>query len=412
MSSKLIAGNATNGSSLSADTTGILEIQTGSTPTTAITVGSAQNVSIGTASANGQVQINAVSGQGTPLYLTSTDSTANTQVIFAGNRIYQIGTGNSGSGFSNSLYFYDGTAGAERMRIDSSGNVGIGTSSPNDVARASFGNSSATSPALWAAFFGTNSGGAAAAPNFGLTLGWNKSNSGGESNIVYGTGVGSNPALAFASSDGTTVTERMRIDSSGNLLVGLTTSGTSSCPIQSNGGIAIRNNSSGSTYKLYLANGDLNHWIYSSGSGGNVMYFGSYSSWNFTLTANSTTAATIANNGAYTQVSDAALKTNINPINYGLNAVMELKPVTYTYTGGLDKTDKVYEEIVQDNCLGFIAQDVQKVLPQLVDIADKEKNILSLQYSGLIPVLTKAIQELNAKVDAQAAEIQALKGVA
>jgi hypothetical protein len=50
MSSKLIAGNATNGSSLSADTSGILEIQTGSTPTTAIIVDTAQNVGIGTAS--------------------------------------------------------------------------------------------------------------------------------------------------------------------------------------------------------------------------------------------------------------------------------------------------------------------------------------------------------------------------
>ena len=50
MSSKLIAGNATNGSSLSADTTGILEIQTGSTPTTAITVDASQNVGIGTSS--------------------------------------------------------------------------------------------------------------------------------------------------------------------------------------------------------------------------------------------------------------------------------------------------------------------------------------------------------------------------
>jgi hypothetical protein len=91
-----------------------------------------------TVGGSGQLVINAASGQGTPLYLSSTDASANTQVIFAGNRTYQVGTGNSGSGFSNSLYFYDGTAGAERMRIDSSGNLLVGTTTPNFTALSGF----------------------------------------------------------------------------------------------------------------------------------------------------------------------------------------------------------------------------------------------------------------------------------
>jgi hypothetical protein len=72
---------------------------------------------------SGQLNITAASGQGTPLQLSTTDAGANTQVVFAGARTYQVGTGNSSSGFANALYFYDGTAGAERMRIDSSGNL-------------------------------------------------------------------------------------------------------------------------------------------------------------------------------------------------------------------------------------------------------------------------------------------------
>ena len=79
-----------------------------------------------TVGGNGQLVVNAASGQGTPLYLTSTDASANVQTIFAGVRTFQVGTGNSGSGFANALYFYDGTAGAERMRITSGGSVLIG----------------------------------------------------------------------------------------------------------------------------------------------------------------------------------------------------------------------------------------------------------------------------------------------
>jgi hypothetical protein len=116
-----------------------------------------------------------------------------------------------------------GTAGntisfTQAMTLDASGNLLVGTTSSlgGNGAYGVFGNSAASGANRWAAYFGTNSASASAAPSFGLTVGWNYSG-GGESNIVYGVGSGTAPALAFSSSNGTTVTERFRITSTGGI---------------------------------------------------------------------------------------------------------------------------------------------------------------------------------------------------
>jgi hypothetical protein len=62
---------------------------------------------------SGATTITAASGQGAPLTLTTTDAGANTQTVYQGTaRTFQVGTGNSSSGFANNLFVYDGTAGA------------------------------------------------------------------------------------------------------------------------------------------------------------------------------------------------------------------------------------------------------------------------------------------------------------
>jgi trimeric autotransporter adhesin len=97
--------------------------------------------------------------------------------------------------------------------------------------------------------------------------------------------------------------------------------------------------------------------------------------------------------GTWTNASDARLKKNISPINYGLKEILQLRPVAYRMKSNDDKQ------------VGFIAQEVQKVLPELV--SGKEGNIekgetLGLSYGNLTAVLTKAVQE-------QQTEIQTLK---
>jgi hypothetical protein len=52
--------------------------------------------------------------------------------------------------------------------------------------------------------------------------------------------------------------------------------------------------------------------------------------------------------------------------------------------------------------LGFIAQEVQTVIPELVVSSDDK---LSVNYTGIIPILTKAVQELKAEVDALKREL-------
>ena len=109
--------------------------------------------------------------------------------------------------------------------------------------------------------------------------------------------------------------------------------------------------------------------------------------------------------------SDSRMKKNINAVTSALKDVMNLNPVKYQYTEKHSANDKVRH--------GFIAQEVQKILPELVvtedvDIDKSGKLIripneyLSLNYLEFIPLLTKAIQEQQEIIDSQSKLIAAL----
>jgi hypothetical protein len=116
-----------------------------------------------------------------------------------------------------------------------------------------------------------------------------------------------------------------------------------------------------------------------------------------------------ATNGTI-NTSDRREKTNIKALNYGLKEVMSLKPVTYEWK----------ERREQGTKIGFIAQDLQQTLPEVV--SDKEwvrgedgktksqdAARLGVYYSDIIPVLTKAIQEQQAMIEALQKEVAELK---
>jgi hypothetical protein len=87
--------------------------------------------------------------------------------------------------------------------------------------------------------------------------------------------------------------------------------------------------------------------------------------------------------------SDQRLKRNIAPSTRGLADIVSLKPVRFEYN------EKIYG---LGTHLGFLAQDVREVLPDLV--TEMESGYLRVDYDGVIPVLTRAIQEQQAQIEA------------
>ena len=101
-----------------------------------------------------------------------------------------------------------------------------------------------------------------------------------------------------------------------------------------------------------------------------------------TIDASEAGAATFNNN--VTAFSDARLKDNIETLEDGLDKVEQLRGVTYTRDG-------------KEN-IGVIAQEIEKILPEIVLTADDEMGTKSVDYSRITAVLIEAVKELSAKV--------------
>ncbi|MEO8583173.1 MAG: tail fiber domain-containing protein [Flavitalea sp.] len=117
----------------------------------------------------------------------------------------------------------------------------------------------------------------------------------------------------------------------------------------------------------------------------------------FTL-GNSTTrwASVWATNGAI-QTSDARLKTNIEPLTYGLSSLMAMRSVAYNWKTSPASNHKI----------GLIAQEVKKVVPEVV-IGDETKENLGLNYAELVPVLINSLQQQQHRLDELKAELAEL----
>jgi cell division protein FtsB len=112
--------------------------------------------------------------------------------------------------------------------------------------------------------------------------------------------------------------------------------------------------------------------------------------------------------GAYVNGSDERIKDDIAPLASGLDVIEKLNPVTYRYKEEWSKDQNVQP--------GFIAQELLTALDGQVYVdgvvqQGGANSYYSVAYQNLIPILTKAIQELSAKNDALEARIAALEAV-
>ena len=89
--------------------------------------------------------------------------------------------------------------------------------------------------------------------------------------------------------------------------------------------------------------------------------------------------------------SDRRLKTDIEDLEGGLDAVLDLRPVSYRWRNNGDETK-----------LGLIGQEVAEVLPEVVDLPDGDDGYLGLDYDEIVAVLIEAVQEQQAEREALA----------
>lgn len=271
-----------------------------------------------------------------------------------------------------------GTA-AESMRITGSGNVGIGTSSPSALLHVA-----GSAPYIHIQ------------PTSGsryIDIGnWDASTNFMEAG---GGGLYIKTQQAYDLLFGTNTAERMRITNevgTANVCIG-----TTSSPQANSGRGALTINGSSTTILTMAIGGAEKGYVYHNASEINLV-----NSTPGRLYCIAYTGGVYLNSGAtsWTANSDERLKDITGNIDNAVDSLMSLRAVKHTWKADADKVEK----------LALIAQDVEKVFPQVIDKGklpskpDEEQTdeteYLGVRYTELIPVLVKAIQELSAKVTA------------
>jgi len=282
---------------------------------------------------------------GTGLTISSGGIIAGVTTVSAGSTsapsITPTGDSNTGIFFPSADTIAFGEGGTERMRIDSSGNMGLGTNNPQRKLEIANGDIRLTD---------------------GYVLQW-----GTAGNYIYG-----NSASNFLSSV-TSGTERMRIASTGVSYVwnnNNTTAFIAASSVSSSATVVLAVRHSASS----IDSGTDAYYIYANGSAGSA--------------------------------SDVNLKKNIETTRDGyLEDLNRLRVVKYNWN---DQEDTEPRE------LGLIAQEVEEVFPGLAcdmrgeNEDGEEITTKGIKYSVLPVMLLKALQEADAKIEAQAATIAAL----
>jgi len=272
----------------------------------------------------------------------------------------------------------------EKARIDTSGNVGIGTSSPaakfetfNSAVNAAF---VANTPSTWRVAQIRNDQSGTNGSASGIAFVGHTSTQPAGIVAINGNTTGGIVSLGFLTVSGNTTAEAMRIHSSGNMSVGTTGDDVGRLYVRVNSTtlpvVQLQNEAASGQMMTFRTNGNSQVGSISFG------------------------ISTVA----YNTSSDYRLKESIAPMTGALAKVALLKPCTYKW------------KVDGSNGQGFIAHELDEVVPGCVTgekdavDADGKPQYQGIDTSFLVATLTAAIQELKAIVDAQGAEIAALKG--
>ena len=448
-----INASTTSGVVTTADTSGILQFQTNSGQT-AVTIDTSQNVGIGTTSPGQKLVING------------------NQQILGGNYLALFEASNNNqwqlkNNSNNLTYTYNST---EYMRIDNTGNVGIGTTLsgspiPNSVFNV-YGLGYSEGGFRTQQVIVNNSTAYNLTPYAGMAFGFKYKSDGSVGTTTGIWGVKENTtdnnyssALTFGTAaNGGSITERMRIDSSGNVGIGIsgssykldvngtgffrgdvslysTTGGavnstilyfgsaalsnaasiysktdtatagnlilatsqtgtgvmTERMRVASNGQVLIgTSTNSGRSPPLIISNDSgTTNWAVGPSTGGSTQFYVSAGAGVYL----STTAAT-----SWTANSDINLKNVTGKIENALDAIATLTPAKFTWKADETNTPQV----------GLIAQEVEKVLPEVVD--KNADGYLGVRYTEVVPLLVAAIQEQQTIINDLKSRITALEG--
>ncbi|USO08032.1 MAG: tail fiber domain-containing protein [Rhodospirillales bacterium] len=110
--------------------------------------------------------------------------------------------------------------------------------------------------------------------------------------------------------------------------------------------------------------------------------------------------------------SDARLKKNVEGLGYGLDTLMKLRPVSFDWKYDDAEVLKHYPLVARfakaPHSVGFIAQEVQKLVPEAIEsetVGDKDVQYFQLDYTKIVPVVTRAVQELKGLFDTLSAKV-------
>ncbi|MBV5339335.1 MAG: tail fiber domain-containing protein [Deltaproteobacteria bacterium] len=330
------------------------------------------NVGIGTTTPGNKLQIGSTTYSGNSLAMGN--GTQNFAIDISASTIPTF--------FSDNNFSFMGSGG--------SGNVGIGTTTPYTTL--TVGSNDATAK-ITAGGANTHLTLASAGSDGSIYL-----NAGGVESGNYSTStrlsVGANGNVGIG-----TKTPGQKLDVAGNIKIS-NQSGRVPTPDKIDLGSCFSDGTTRDQLKIYLYDGGGNEkYGFGIGSVSDIQYH-SQITHDFYVN-NAKYFSVTASGGANT--SDRRLKRDILPLSkYGLQQVMQLNPVTYIFNA--DSTDT--------NQVGFIAQEVQQIIPEVVtgkegDLSKGES--LGIVYGNLVPVLTKAIQELKAENDELKKELAVIK---